>query len=301
MIVVTGATGRLGSQVVERLLERVPADSLGVSVRDAARAAHLAGRGVRVREADFTRPATLGAVFEGADTVLVVSPSIAGPGAAAASRAAVDHAVAAGARRILYTSHQAASPDSRFAAQPTHAAVEEHLREVPARTTALRHGFYASTLERYAPRALETGELRVPEDGPFSWSDHADLAEADAVALTDPGTPDGPTPPLTAPDLLDLADVARVLTDLTGRTVRRVVVDDEEWVADQVALGVPRPAAEFVLGMFRAARRGDFAVAGPFLEELIGRRPVSVRESLDRFLRTLPARSGSGPVPGSAV
>ncbi|HEV6955255.1 MAG TPA: NmrA family NAD(P)-binding protein [Promicromonospora sp.] len=293
MIVVTGATGRLGSQVVERLLERVPADALGVSVRDAAQAAHLAERGVRVREADFTQPASLATVFEGADTVLVVSPSIVGAEASAAGRAAVDHAVAAGAGRILYTSHQAASPDSQFAAQPTHAAVEEHLRTVPVPTVALRHGFYTSTLERYAPGALETGELRAPEDGPFSWTDHADLAEADAVALTEARGLEGVTPPLTAPDLLDLADVARVLTDLTGRTVRRVVVDDEEWVVDQVALGVPRPVAEFVLGMFRAARNGEFAVADPFLEELVGRRPITVRESLDRFVRTLPAPSGS--------
>jgi len=44
MIVVTGATGRLGSQVVQRLLTRVPADQVGVSVRDASRATALAGR-----------------------------------------------------------------------------------------------------------------------------------------------------------------------------------------------------------------------------------------------------------------
>ncbi len=70
MIIVTGATGRLGSGIVERLLDRVPAGTVGVSVRDVDRAAALAERGVRVRAGDFTDPATLEAAFEGAEQVL---------------------------------------------------------------------------------------------------------------------------------------------------------------------------------------------------------------------------------------
>jgi len=56
MIVVTGAGGQLGSRIVDRLLERVPAGSVGVSVRDIEKAAALAHRGVRVRAGDFTDP-----------------------------------------------------------------------------------------------------------------------------------------------------------------------------------------------------------------------------------------------------
>jgi uncharacterized protein YbjT (DUF2867 family) len=55
---------------------------------------------------------------------------------------------------------------------------------------------------------------------PTSWTTHADLAEAAAIILADQGRFDGPTPPLTAPDALDLTDIAGILTDLTGRTIR---------------------------------------------------------------------------------
>ena len=72
MIVVSGATGQLGSQIVERLLERVSADQVGVSVRDVDRAGDLAARGVRVRRGDFADPSTLEAAFEGTSQVLVV-------------------------------------------------------------------------------------------------------------------------------------------------------------------------------------------------------------------------------------
>ena len=281
MIILTGANGRLGSQIVQQLLERVPADSIGVSVRDVEAAGQLASRGVRVRAGDFTDPATLDHAFEGADQVLVVSASIRGPGAAQANRAALSAAVRAGASRILYTSHQAASPDSLFPPQPQHAATEDFLADQGVAWTALRHGFYTSTLEIYLPDALETGELRLPEDGPFSWTAHADLAEIDAVAMIRPGVLDGISPALTAPETLDFAAVADVLGDVTGRTISRVVVDDEVWLASVVERGMPLPAAEFTLGMFRAARRGEFADPDPTLEGLLGRPAISARACIE--------------------
>lgn len=285
MIVVTGATGRLGARIVASLLERVPADTVGVSVRDVAKAAHLAERGVRVRAGDFTDPAGLAHALDGADQVLVVSPSIRDPREfARATRAALDAAARSGAQRVLYTSHQMASPSSRFAPGRHHAESEAYLAEVATAHgvawTALRHGFYASAFELFVPAALESGELRLPADGPVSWTAHDDLAEADAAVLAEPGTFDGPTPALVGPELLDLADVARILGELTGRPVERVVVDDDEWKAEAVAGGMPEGVAEFTLGMFRASRAGENAVTDPTLEALVGRPATPARTVL---------------------
>ncbi|MEW1589506.1 NAD(P)H-binding protein [Micromonospora vinacea] len=284
MIVVTGATGQLGSQIVDRLLDRLPPDAVGVSVRDVDRAAGLAERGVRVRAGDFTEPATLGHAFEGADKILVVSAAIRGPGAFVANRAAIDAARDAGATRILYTSHQAASRDSLFAAQPTHAATEEHLLSLGVPFTALRNGFYASTLGLSIGTALETGRLVAPADGPVSWTAHADLAEAAAVALTEEGLLDGVTAPLTASEMLDLEAVAAILSDVTGRTVERVVAADDTWRASAIERGMPAAAADFTLGMYRAAREGEFAVTDPTLETVVGHRPTSVRSVLESIV-----------------
>ncbi|NAZ83515.1 NmrA family NAD(P)-binding protein [Kineococcus sp. R8] len=281
MIVVTGATGQLGSQIVDRLLARVPAETVGVSVRDPAAATALAQRGVRVRAGDFTDPASLRHAFEGAEQVLVVSASLRGDGAVAANLAAVDAARAAGAGRILYTSHQAASRESLFAPQPVHAAVQEHLASLGVAFTALRNGFYASTLAFSAGDALRTGRLVAPADGPVSWTAHADLAEAAALALTTDSLLDGVTAPLTAAEALDLEAVAALLGEVAGREVTRVVVDDEEWAAAAVEAGMPTAAAEFTLGLYRASRAGEFAVTDPTLEGLLGRRPTSVRPVLE--------------------
>lgn len=284
MIVVTGATGQLGSRIVESLLSRVPAETLSVSVRDVAKAASLRDRGVRVRSGDFTAPATLEHAFEGADQVLVISASIRGAGAVAANLAAIDAARTVGARRILYTSHQAASNDSLFPPQLTHAATEEYLQGLECPFTALRNGFYATTLGYYIEPAIESGRLELPEDGPVSWTAHADLAEAAAVAVTDDGVLDGVTAPLTASEMLTFTDVAGILSEITGRTIERVVVADDEWRAAVVDSGMPSAAADFTLSMFRAARRGEFAVTDSTLESVIGHQPVSAGSVIESIL-----------------
>lgn len=282
MIIVTGATGQLGSQIVQRLLDRVPADQVGVSVRDPDRGADLATRGVRVRHGDFTEPASLAVAFEGATQVLVVSAATTGTSAVDQHAAVFQAALAAGAKRLVYTSHQAARDDSLFAPMPDHAATERYLTGTGAPFTALRNGFYASFVPRLLGEALQTGQLVAPADGPVSWTTHADLAEAAAIILADEGRFDGRTPPLTAPEAFDLQSVAAILSELTGRPVSRVVADDEEFVAGMVGRGVPQGQADMLLGMFQASRRGEFATTDPTLETLLGRPATSLRSVLQK-------------------
>jgi uncharacterized protein YbjT (DUF2867 family) len=280
MIIITGGTGQLGSQIVDRLLDRVSVDRVGVSVRDTDRAGDLAARAVRVRRGDFTDPNSLADAFEGATQVLIVSTDQTGEAAVAQHVAAIDAARDAGARRILYTSHQGAAEDSVFAPMPDHAATERYLSKTGTPFTVLRNGFYVSTVRHLLGRALETGELVAPADGPVSWTTHADLAEAAAIILADEGRFDGPTPPLTAPDALDLADIASIVTELTGRTIRRVVAGDAAWTATMIGHGVPADQANMLLGMFHAARRGEFSTTGPELENLLQRTATPVRSML---------------------
>ncbi len=284
MIVVTGATGLLGRDVVHRLLARLPADGIGVGVRDPERAADLRERGVRVRRSDFDDPPSLAHAFAGADQVLLVSAPRIGEPALRAHRSAIDAAVAAGVQRILYTSHMAAAPTSHFAPMPGHAATERHLRGSGVAFTALRNGFYASTVPRLLGAAVETGELVAPEDGPVSWTAHADLAEAAAIALTDTRLTDarldGVTPGLTAGEAIDLAGAAEIAAELAGRPICRVVVSDDRYRESLVERGAPAEQADMLIGMFRAARAGEFAAVDPTLEQLLGRRPTALREVL---------------------
>lgn len=177
---------------------------------------------------------------------------------------------------------------------PDHAATERYLAESGTPFTALRNGFYATTVPFLLGRALETGELVAPADGPVSWTAHADLAEAAAVILAEEGRFDGATPPLTAPNALDLSDVAAILSELTGRTVRRVVADDDEWTAALVGHGLPADRAAMMLGMFRASRNGEFAATDPALENLLGHDATPLRALLEATVSSADTTSGPG-------
>lgn len=129
---------------------------------------------------------------------------------------------------------------------------------------------------------LKAGELRVPEDGPVSWTARDDLAEADAAILSQEGRWNGITP-LTASQAITMAELAALASDVTGREVRHVTVSDDEWRNAKIAAGMPAIYAEILLGTFRAARRGDFAATDPTLETLLGRPPQTMRDVLSVF------------------
>jgi len=285
MIVVTGASGQLGRAVIEGLRSRLPADRIVASVRDPEKATALAEWGVHVRAGDFAEPDGLVTAFAAAEQVLVVSVDQLGEPARRLHYAAIKAVRAAGARRALYTSHMGARADSPFAPASDHAATEAFLAGAGMPFTSLRHGFYAESALHLIGRGIEAGEIRAPEDGPVSWTARADLAEADAIVLAEEGRLDGITPPLTAPEAFTMADLAATASELTGREVKRVVVSDEEWRDAKVAQGVPAPMADMLLGMYRTARRGDFAATDPTLETLLGRRPQTMRDVLAGILK----------------
>ncbi|WP_405780604.1 NAD(P)H-binding protein [Streptomyces sp. NBC_00859] len=289
MIIVTGATGHLGHRITERLLARgVPADRVGVSVRDPRKAQALADRGVRVRRGSFTEAGSLADAFEGASQVLIVSVDKMGDEAVSQHRAAIDGAVAAGARRILYTSHMGAGASSRFQACRDHIATEEALRVSGVPFTSLRNGFYATSALQFLGHGLESGDVALPADGPVSWTAHADLADAAAAVLADEGRFDGPTPPLTAAQALTFADIAGIAADVTGRTVTRTTAPDDLFREQLTGGGVPAATADQLLGMFTASRAGEFAAVDPALATLLGREPTTLRTVLREQL--------SGPV-----
>ena len=282
MIVVTGATGHLGRIIVEKLAGLVPAAQVSASVRDPAKAAKLKALGVRVRRGDFNDPDSLKYAFEGATQVLMVSSNARASGGdtVAQHRSAIAAARAVGVRRIVYTSHMAASASSAFAPMLDHRATEEMLQQSGLAWTALRNGFYANTVAMMIGDAVSSGILTAPADGKVSWTTHADLAAAAAAILLQEGRFEGPTPPLTAPDALDLGDVAAILADLHGRPVERQIIADEEQAAAMAQRGVSRSAIEITLGLYRAARAGEFAAVDPALAKLIGRKPMTLREVL---------------------
>jgi uncharacterized protein YbjT (DUF2867 family) len=284
MIVVTGATGNLNGATVEHLLERLPADRIGVSVRDTTRARHFADRGVRVRQGSYEDPAALRDSFDGAEQVLLVSGNDPRADMVGLHRNAIEAAVAAGARRILYTSQHRAVAASPYPPAAIHAATEELLAGSGVAWTSLRYGFFAPSFDAMLGPWRESGLISAPADGPIPWTAPADLSEAAAAVLSGDRSFDGALT-LISGQAVTLDDFAEIVSELGGRPVERVVVDDRQWVADQKSKGVPEQVARFTLTMFQAAREGYFAERDPLLAELLGRDPRSVADQLTEQIK----------------
>jgi NAD(P)H dehydrogenase (quinone) len=279
MIIITGATGALNGATADHLLDRLPPTQLVVAVRQPARAQRFAERGVEVRRADYDDPASLPGAFAGADQLLLVSSSDPMADAVDLHRAAIDAAIDAGVGRILYTSHQGAAPGTPFGPGRDHAETEQLLSESGIPWTSLRNGFYAHSLNWLLGPWRETGVITVPADGPVSWTAREDAAEAAATVIASGGAYDG-TVTITAGDAPTFAEIAQIVSDLTGRTIGFEVTDEESWIAAQVTAGRPEPMARFMLGMYQAAHAGFFAATDPLLGQLIRREPRTVRDLL---------------------
>lgn len=288
MIVITGANGKLGRQVLDHLLPLVPASTLGVSVRDPSKL-KLADQTIRVRRGDYTDVPSLKHAFEGADQLLLVSVNVLGEEAVSQHKRAIDIAKEVGVKTIFYTSHVAASPTSTFAPMPDHYATEQYLEQSGLDFVSLRNGFHMDTVLRLLGNAPESGKIVSPKDGKVSWTAHSDLGEGIAKIIASYASSESKSTPkekeryinLTNSEALDLADIAKIYTEVKGKPTEHVELDWQTYREGLVSHGVPAHYVDLFKGMFEAAAKGEMSKVDGRLEELLGRKAKSVREILE--------------------
>jgi len=214
---VTGASGHLGRLVVGELLARgVPASNVVALVRTWGNAADLAERGVQVREADYSRPLTLGAALAGVDRLLLVSSSEAGQRAAHHSNV-IEAAKTAGTSRIVYTSMLNAD-DSTNPLAGEHRDSERALRDAGVAFTLLRNGWYTENYTDQLAQYLQRGEITgAAASGRICAATRHDYAAAAAAALLQDEEGER-TYELGGP-AFDLPELARIISEVTGTPV----------------------------------------------------------------------------------
>ncbi|MET0344274.1 MAG: SDR family oxidoreductase [Polyangiales bacterium] len=291
MIVVTGATGNLGRLVVERLLARVPASQVVAAVRQPERAADLAARGVTVRAADYTVPASLDAAFAGAEKVLLISSNVVG--ARVAQHAAViDAAKRAGVKLLAYTS-------ILHADTATHALAREHqetealLRASGLPFVSLRNGWYLENYTEQLEGALARGGFAGSAgSGKIAAAARADYAEAAAVALTQPGH-ETKVYELAGDTAFTMEALAREVSRQAGKTLGYTDLPVAEYEHVLARAGLPAPLAHALASADGAIARGELFDDAATLHRLIGRATTSLSSAVARALGSL--------APGRAV
>jgi NAD(P)H dehydrogenase (quinone) len=271
MIVITGATGRLGGRVA-RLLD----GERRLLVRDASRAPSI---GAEVAVATYSDFDAVRQALTGADVVFMVSGAEA-PDRVAQHRNFVDAAVAAGAGHLVYTSFVGAAPDAVFTLGRDHWATEEHIRASGLPFTFLRDNLYADFLPMMAG---EDGVIRGPAgDGRAALVATDDVAEAAAAVLRSYASHAGKAYDLTGPEAVTLTEAAAIVSEVTGRPTRFHNETLEEAYASRTVYDAPDWQVEAWVSTYTSIASGELSTVSDDVPLLTGHPATSLRELLSR-------------------
>jgi NAD(P)H dehydrogenase (quinone) len=253
----------------------VPPPDVVAVVRDRGKATSLAGLGVTVREADYSRPETLGAALAGVNRLLLVSSSELSQ-LAAQHRNVITAAQTAGVSRIGYTSMLNAD-DSTSPLAGEHRESERALRAADVPFTLLRNGYYTEVYTDPVGQYLQAGEIvGAAGHGRISAASRQDYAAAAATALLhDEGG--NRTYELGGP-AFSLPGLARVITEVTGTTVTYRDLPAGEYASWLQRTGLDEATARFVAALDASIARGDLETSSQDLPELLGRPATPLTE-----------------------
>lgn len=280
-ILVTGATGKLGSKIVEKLLQTVPAGELAVSVRNPAKAEHLRALGVDVRHGDFDQPDTLDQAFAGVDRLLIISAD----GDNETRIRQHNDAVAAAARAkvgfIAYTSVTNAQESSLMLA-PVHQATEQAILATGIPYSFLRNNWYLEN-ELSTIQAVQAGAPWVTSagSGKVGWATQEDYAAAAAAVL--PVGHENTTYELSGP-LLTQDELAAAVGTVLGKEVTVQHVDDDTYAEIMKSAGLPEFLLPMLVGIQQGIREGQLEIAHSDFEQLLGRPVTPVVEALRQLV-----------------
>ena len=269
MILVTGATGNVGSQVVRELRER--GAPVRAFVRDSDRARSLLGGDVELAVGDFADPSSVRAALAGVRRVFLSSAD--GPEKVAHETAVIDVAAATGVELIVKCSTLLASVGSPLPPFDWHGRIEEHLRASEVAGAVLHSCFYMTNLLMAAEAVRSTGKLFAPAgDGRIAMIDPRDAAAVAAVVLTSDGH-EGSAYELTGPQAISYAEAAKALADATGADVEFVDVPDAALRGELTSAGMPDWIVTHLGALFPLVRDDALAGTTDTVLRLTGREP----------------------------
>jgi len=266
-VIVSGASGQLGSLVVEELLARgvAPSDMILVS-RTPDELANYAQLGAATRFGDFTQPESLPAAYEGGSRMLLISISAGPDNRPQLHKNAIDAAKQVGVRHIVYTSTVDADNMNELALSAAmHRETEQILRDSGVAWTMLRNQLYADGIVGQAARMLVDGQVVVQSNEiPTAFVTREDCAAAAAAVLITPGH-EGNIYDITGPTAVLRSDIARIASEITDYPIRVIQGQGD----------VPQ-AAGAIAGF------NSFDVTSNAVELLTGRPATSIEQLLNR-------------------
>jgi uncharacterized protein YbjT (DUF2867 family) len=274
MILITGATGQVGSEAAKALV--TAGAVVRALVRNPSGPAGL--RGVQVVQGSFDDDASLVRAFDGVDAMLLTGRD--SPDAVSQHQRVLAYARLAKVQHIVKLSAIGASSHSSIALMREHHAIDEEVRLGPASWTLLKPHLYMQNLLRAADAVRSDGRLAAPMGhDSFPLVDTRDVGAAAAIVLGNPVAHAGQAYALTGPAAHSYDDVATALSVVAGRALTYEPVSPQAYEARLLAAGISDWRAFDLAHIMSAYSSTDNAVS-PDLPVLLGRRARTLSEFL---------------------
>ncbi len=269
MILITGASGHLGSRIAELLTEQ--GQKIRLMTRNIDKVSYL--KGAEVVIADYTNLLSLSSAFTGIDTAFIVSVYGKQGERAKLHKNAIEAAAVARVNHIVYLSFQGASPESKFPMARDHYQTELYLAESGIKHTVLRNNLYLDVIPEFFN---EEGLLRGPAgNGKAAWVTREDAARVVAASLIDPDKYQG-IYNVTGPESLTPSETAKRMSVLVGRELNYVNESLEEGRKWRSKLGAPDWEVESWLGSYKAIEAGELEKTSNTVYQFTGRKPMNI-------------------------
>ncbi|XYH93312.1 SDR family oxidoreductase [Sorangium sp. So ce1128] len=266
MILVTGATGTIGSEVVKQLLEA--GAPVRVLARNPSKAAAKLGAGVAIVLGDLGAPETLDAAFADVDKAFVLS---AGPDLASLEANAVSAAKKAGVGHIVLLSVFGAESAPGLQNARRHRESEKNLAASGLAWTFVRPGAFASNAFGWAPSIKAQGEVYAPMgEGKNAPIDPRDVAAVAVTALTSPGH-DGKAYGITGPEALSMREQVAKIAAAIDRPLRFVDVPSAAARDGMLKAAMPPGMVDAILEYMAHVRAGEAATTTTTVADVLGR------------------------------
>lgn len=276
---ITGATGQLGSLVIDHLKSKTAAENLVALVRNQEKAA---GLGVESRTFDYNDSETLKQSLSGIDYLLLISSSEVGQ-RARQHKNVIEAAKEAGVKWIVYTSLLHADT-STLSLTDEHLATEALLAEAGIPVTILRNGWYTENYLGSVDSALKAGAfIGSAGEGKISSAARNDFAEAAAVVITDPQH-QGKIYELAGDESYTLSDLAGEISKQAGKEIPYNNLEEAQYAGILESVGLPAGFAQAIAGWDVSASKGDLFDDSKTLSKLIQRPTTPLSESVSQVL-----------------
>jgi uncharacterized protein YbjT (DUF2867 family) len=270
---VTAATGTVGSALVAELRGR--GVEVRAFVRDAGKAAARL-EGVELARGDFSDVPSVERALVGVDRVFLACGNVLRQ--VEHETKLIDAAARAGVQRIVKLSALGARADSPLSFWDWHGRIEERLRESAVDWTLLRPPSFMTNLLMVAPAIAATGKLfAAVDDARIALVDPCDVASVAAEALVEDGH-EGVAYVPTGPEALTYGEIARVLSEATGRTIDYIAIPDEAARAGLVEAGLPDYMVDFLVMLAAEVRAGAGSQVTDTVRAVTGREPRAFAE-----------------------